>query len=394
MITPLEIAQQCRKWWKNMLISRMEAVDFFPKEINKIGKITAQDLIERLSEYQKSLAALRNHAKSNKKWGYTLVETERYFEKIGTQKVPGKIIIETLDDYLTLTGKKTEYQTFLKNYEVLINELPALKEWAVRHPQKLTEHNDWRDILSVCKYFLENPKPNLYLRELPINVHTKFIEHHKGIISDLLNNLLPPENINREFTSAADFEKRFNLKYPEPLVRFRILDAQLSVNYFSGLSDLSIPVGQFEQLHLPVERVLIVENKTNMLTIALTLPALENTIVLFGSGYKVRNLKNAVWLNKVDLLYWGDLDVQGFEILSQFRSDFPHTRSVLMDSETFHAFFEHDTGTPSEITGKPHLTTGEMQLYELLKSNNWRLEQEKIPLPYVKEWLRLHGFVQ
>ena len=268
-----------------------------------------------------------------------------------------------------------------------------LKEWITLHPQKLTEHDVWPDILKVCKYFIENPKPNLYIRELPIGVHTKFIENNKGIISELLNNILPLENINQAFTGAADFEKRFNLKCLEPLVRFRILDKRISETCFSGRTDVSIPVSQFEQLQIPVERVLIVENKTNLLTIALTFPELAKTIVIFGSGYEIQNLKNALWLKNVELLYWGDLDAQGFEILSQFRGYFPHTQSILMDRETFDEFFEHDAGTPTKITGKLNLTNDELHLYELLKTNNWRLEQEKVRLSYVKEWLNRQGFV-
>ena len=92
----------------------------------------------------------------------------------------------------------------------------------------------------------------------------------------------------------------------------------------------------------------------------------------------------------MELLYWGDLDAQGFEILSQFRGYFPHTQSILMDWETFEKFFEHDAGTPTKITGKLNLTNDELQLYELLKMNNWRLEQEKVRLSYVKEWLNRH----
>jgi hypothetical protein len=32
------------------------------------------------------------------------------------------------------------------------------------------------------------------------------------------------------------------------------------------------------------------------------------------------------------------------------------------------------------------LTDEEQELYEILKTNNWRLEQEKIPLEYVNKY--------
>jgi len=76
---------------------------------------------------------------------------------------------------------------------------------------------------------------------------------------------------------------------------------------------------------------------------------MDKLIAIFGSGFSVHNLKNAQWLSNCELLYWGDLDVQGFEILSQFRSYFPHAQSMLMDKITFEKFFENDKGTPNSI---------------------------------------------
>jgi hypothetical protein len=102
----------------------------------------------------------------------------------------------------------------------------------------------WPDLIKVCRYFKSTPKPNLYIHELRIQVSTKFIEEHKGIIKELLD-ILIKEHVQQ---NEKIFEKYFNLKYA---VRFRILDKQISQNYFSGTNDLSIPISQFEQLELP-----------------------------------------------------------------------------------------------------------------------------------------------
>jgi hypothetical protein len=115
---------------------------------------------------------------------------------------------------------------------------------------------------------------------------------------------------------------------------------------------------------------------------------IDKSIVIFGSGYGIENLKNIQWLHNVELFYWGDLDVQGFEILSQFRDYISHTKSILMDEITFEKYFEKDKGTPTKITTTLNLTEDEQQLYDLLKSNNWRLEQEKIPQEYVNEFIK------
>jgi len=254
----------------------------------------------------------------------------------------------------------------------------------LKNPSKIIEYaKEWVNLILVCQYFKDNPKPNLFLRELPIAVHTKFIEQHQSILKDLLNVLLS-DCLNEEETK---FEKRFNLKFAEPQVRFKVLDKELSTKYFSGLDDLAIPVSQFEQLNLPIEKVIIVENKTSLYT-TLTLPEMNKTIAVFGSGYGVINLKNVEWFKQMNLWYWGDIDVQGFEILSQFRGYFSNAKSILMDQKTFELFFENDLGTPTSISTELNLTLMELELYELLKANNWRLEQEKIPLAYVNRVIK------
>ena len=54
-----------------------------------------------------------------------------------------------------------------------------------------------------------------------------------------------------------------------------------------------------------------------------------------------------------------------------------------MDKQTFDEFFENDLGTSTNITTELNLTELETELYMILKTNNWRLEQEKIPFNYV-----------
>ena len=57
-----------------------------------------------------------------------------------------------------------------------------------------------------------------------------------------------------------------------------------------------------------------------------------------------------------------------------------------MDKQAFEKFFENDKGTSTNISTKLNLTDEEQELYEILKTNNWRLEQEKIPLEYVNKY--------
>ncbi|WP_111706560.1 Wadjet anti-phage system protein JetD domain-containing protein [Lutibacter citreus] len=374
MISAKEIKIKAERKYKNFLQSIVEKIEIFPLVIlgdKKPGK--------SLSNFKDEITNLIASSKEKKGFGYTITYEVRKTKLLGTQSFPSSIYFETKNDFIKFLKKEKEVDLFILLSKQTIEEFPESKPWIEKYPLKLVANiSVWNNILKVCRFFKINPKPNLYIRELPIKVHTKFIENNKGIIKELLD-IIIANSVN---LFENDFEKRFSLKYSESLVRFKILDELISSEYFSGISDISIPVSQFSTLKIPVKRVIIVENKINLYT-TLTLPNQENTIAIFGKGFQVSNIKNIEWLNEVEILYWGDLDAQGFEILSQVRGYFPKTQSILMDENTFDKFFENDLGTISKVSIELNLTEPELVIYNKLKENNWRLEQEKIPLDYV-----------
>ena len=96
-------------------------------------------------------------------------------------------------------------------------------------------------------------------------------------------------------------------------------------------------------------------------------------------GFNVAILKDVEWLTHCQIIYWGDLDAQGFQILSQLRSYFPQTISVMMDRETFDNFQEFSVlGTVCKIANLSYLTPEEHDLFTDLSQQTIRLEQEKI----------------
>ena len=206
--------------------------------------------------------------------------------------------------------------------------------------------------------------------------HTKFIENNKGIIKELLD-IIIAEHINID---EKQFESRFNLKYDETLVRFRILDEAVSLQLFGGIDDISIPISEFQNIALPIHTVYIVENKMNMLTF----PAQSNGIVVFGKGFGVDIMKNVEWLKTKKIYYWGDLDAHGFQILSEIRTHFKQVESFMMDRHTFDLFYEGDKGTETNVEKDLCLTSEESEMFKYLKENNLRLEQEKIPFEYAR----------
>jgi hypothetical protein len=378
MISPNEIKAKAGRKYLSFLQSMIEEKPFTRLVIRGDKSYTKSSL----PDFEKEILLIISQSKEKKGFGYTLEFQKVRTKFLGTQDLPTTIYFDTEKDLVKYLGKEQEVEFFKINYVQIISTFPELKDWVIQNPSRIIQNpNEWESLLKVCGFFKNNPTPNLYIRELPINVHTKFVERNQSIIKDLLDVLIP-EYLNPQ---ERTFEKRFNLKFSEPQVRFKILDKALSNSFFSGLDDIAIPVSQFEKLDLPIQKVIVVENKTTLYT-TLTLPRMDNAVAIFGSGYSVYNLKNVNWFTNLELLYWGDIDVQGFEILSQFRGYFPHTKSVLMDEQTFNKYFENDHGTSTNITTQLNLTHSENELYTILKANNWRLEQEKIPFDYVNQY--------
>ncbi len=384
MIKPEEIKSQTDLWYRDFLVAYIKRENFFPKDI-RFGKVKSSETLESFSKVNKEIQNLRKKSKEQLDYGYLIEFIKRKDQKIGEQLFPNRIYFQNETDYLKFINKEKEYYEFKLVVNQITTTIPMLREWILINPLKVIENlGIWADLITTCNFFVTNPQPNLYIRELPLELHTKFIEENKAIIRSLLDFLIE-EHINKE---ESQFERRFNLKCDEPLIRLRILDEEIAKKYFSGLTDLSIPQTEFNTLNISCKRIFILENKTNFSNIFnfLTLPDMKNSIAIFGRGFGLGLLKDAQWLNDKRIIYWGDIDTQGFQILSQLRSYFPHTESLMMDFETFNQFKEFAvTGTEPNINQLTNLTIEENHIFKHLfnlKEKN-RLEQEKINHSFV-----------
>lgn len=330
----------------------------------------------------KAVKTIIENSKEYKKNGYWILYKDINLKKFGKQKLPKSLYFETAEDYFYFLGKGEEYNFFKSNLALTIRQFPELKTWAQSKPIKLIENaHCWDSILAVCEYFTHNPSPNCFIRDIAVEgIDTKFIERNKSILDELLS-IIIQDSIQ---PNSSSFEEKYGLKTNETKVHFKLLDSQIAIRYLAGLNDLTIPLSQFESLRLPIHKVIVVENMTTFNFIAHNI-TIENTIVVFGAGYQVITLKNTQWFNHVLLLYWGDIDVHGFEIYAHFKSFFPHTKSLLMNEETFKRFFQNDKGSLTLSSPPLSLTDEENTLYKKLRINNWRLEQEKISKEYAYE---------
>jgi hypothetical protein len=238
----------------------------------------------------------------------------------------------------------------------------------------------WADLLMVCRFFQANPKPGLYARELPIAVGTKFIEENEAVLDLLLQHLLSPESQ----TDWRSFEERYGLRFDEPLLRFRLLDSALRERLRFVANDISIPLSEARQLDWSGLWIIITENKMNFLA----LPALPNALAIWGGGNAAQLLTTVSWLNNCRVLYWGDVDVHGFHIVSRLRAAFCHVTTAMMDLPTLNDCSKLiRTSKTASYEETKSLTPEERQAYDWVKANQKLLEQEKIPHAYAVERL-------
>lgn len=380
MINPSQIKRKANHKYKDFLRASIENQIFFPLEL-PIGRVPQEYL-----QLRDELTQLLDNSKEKLGYGYSVELTSKNTRNNGQQSLPTKISIDSEVDYLKLLNKKLEFNKFKTNIQLILSSVPQLKQWIIKYPLKVIDYADrWEDLLKVCRYFLANSNSNLYLRELPITVHTKFIEENKAIITSLLETILPSEIIKVvDKKQKHIFEQKFSLKYEEPLVRLRILDRQVKEENNFPVLDLLTPLSEFEQINLKANNCFITENKMNFLT----LPNLKDSFAIWGGGYRTQILKSVNWLNSCNIFYWGDIDAHGLKILAQFRGYFPQTISVMMNKITYKQFEQFAVDVePLQPENLPNLNPEEYDLYLFASSKGKRLEQEHIEQNFAVEYL-------
>ncbi len=379
-------AQVMRLWDRGELLrSLVSGEPSWPRQLRLKGP-TSVDLTDRFDAVRRWIAEMgaMNHIR---------VEWRSVNHRVqGAQSVPDRVWIDSVDDALALIGKRREAQGFLRLWETTRIELPALLPWLLRKPVQGLEHGSvWPRLLAVVRWVMDHPRPGIYLRQVDApGVDSKFIESYRDVLSELLDLVLPPEVIDRQAAGPARFARRYGFLEKPIRVRFRVLDPAVQViPGHSAHPDITLDAASFAALDLPVRQVFVTENETNFLAF----PAAPDAIVLFGCGYGWTALADADWLFRRVIRYWGDIDTNGFAILDQLRSRFPHVSSFLMDRETLQAHEAHWGQEPTQKSHDLHrLTPEERTLYDDLRDNRirnqLRLEQERIGFPWLTRALQ------
>lgn len=381
MITPKEIEQKAANVYARFLKAwargRLES-EFFPVRIPS-----------NLAPYKDNLAAtaaavesLKSHSKQVRGWGYRLDLSERRDTSLGRNRYPNSIYVDTLDDLLRLAGKKGEFEAAQVVFQRVSESFPKLQDWAKASVSSLHRHADYiEDLIKVATYFVENPWPDCYARQISVNVDTKFVERHQRILHQWLDKLLPASAID---VNESRFVRRFGLRDAEQHRGIRLLDPSLKHDVGLPFDEMSLPSWELQNLRVVNTRVFVVENRLNLVT----LPPIQRALAIRGEGRAVTRLEKLPWLESSEIYYWGDIDVDGFLILSAMRNLFPQTKSILMDVATLGAHKEAQVSGNDNPTPVPsNLTSEETRAFSLCSASNLRLEQEKISQSYVNEFI-------
>ncbi len=338
---------------------------------------TQKELQNDFGGYKKAVERLRSR--------FRVEMVERDYKLLGKQLLPKKVFYDAIEPFLKAIGKSEEFENWQQAYAYYVKKLPKLKTLFLQKPFLALENSAiTKEVVAIAEFFIQNPRPNCYIRELPIlGLDTKFIEQNRKFLDQVLHTVLEEETYDASVMqlSGGGFEKKYGLKTPPALVRFRT-DSDLC-----GFEDVSLPLDSFAKLKLDIRSVYIVEN----LQTFLAFPLQKGMMVVFGKGYNVSALKDATWLGEKKLYYFGDIDIDGLAILSNFRALFPRLESFCMDIETLKRYEKLAHYALQQEKSMPkHLTSKEQKLYTYLMQTKQadaalRLEQEQIPIQTIKE---------
>lgn len=390
MISPKQIHQKTLKLWESgrILQASLEKETLFPWHIH-FRKPNAQQQLDEFKKIRDWIANLKAHSNESGAASYGIEYKTNNHRQLGVQQLPIRIVFEDQEDCLRYISKLGEFTALQKSYQQSCTKYPALHDWIISKPRLFMKYQKtWDKLISVCDYFIAHPHPDCYLRELEItSLDSKFIEKNTAILTELLDLLLPAESIDQTVTGLKQhgFERRYGLKYDEPVIRLRLLDKTLQPS--PELSDLSLPLSQLCNWKINCWRVFITENKIN----GLSFPAVQDSFVIFGLGYGVDSLTEISWLSNCEIYYWGDIDTHGFSILSRLRRHFPKVHALMMDEQTLtqhQALCIEEPPNARCQNQLQYLNKAEQKLYQTLQTSHQRLEQERIPISYVKKRIK------
>ncbi len=380
------VMARLQRLWRSgrLLADRLEASSVLFSLRIPLKHPTAAELSTQFDAARDWIAALRE---ASARHGYALKWKTIRHRQLGENRLPVAAIVETPEAALAMLRKQAEADRFDAIAGSIRERFPELLDWLSRKPLKALEHaDDWPRLLDIIDWLRAHPRPGCYLRQIDLpGVHTKFIEKRRGLLSELLDIVLPENAIDHDATRVRHFEPRYGFRAKPKRIRFRLLDPR---QFIEGLDDLSVPLESFRKLAPPARRIFITENDIN----GLAFPHQRDSLVVFGLGYGLDTLRDIPWLSDREIHYWGDIDTHGFAMLDQLRRHYPEAHSLLMDEATLRQHRALWGSEPHPIQHDlPRLRGAEQDLYDALREDRFaprlRLEQERIGYRHLEQAL-------
>ena len=289
--------------------------------------------------------------------------------------IPSHLIVPSIDEAAVICGDgwPSRLQRGRARLAELRRRFPELAE-----PSRLLKavdgYNDvdFELLLRAGEWFSANSADGLTPRQVPLEgFHAKWLNTSQHLVATLAGK--PDLGLSRNHPS------RIHFSYLDP--------GHLAAG---GRKHDSASVGDcFAPAYAP-QIVIISENKDT----AVNFPELPGAISIEGNGTGGGTFAAFAWLVDAPVvIYWGDMDADGLEIVDGFRAVGVKARSIFMNTASFDRWERF--GTNVDKRGLPltarapgvvdNLTDEERALYLNLVDESWsrvrRVEQERIPLP-------------
>ncbi|SFN43447.1 Wadjet anti-phage system protein JetD domain-containing protein [Mycetocola miduiensis] len=291
-----------------------------------------------------------------------------------THSIPSHLFVPSIDEAARILG--AEWQSRLERGRDRLTELRLRFPELVGLSGLLKAVDGFTDVdfdllLRAGAWFAENSADGLTPRQVPLEgFHAKWLDTRQHLVATLAG--------KPDLALARNHPPRIHFSYLDPDYLAR-----------GGRKHDSASVGDsFAPAYAP-QVVIISENKDT----AVNFPELPGAISVEGVGRGGGTIASFGWLvNASAIIYWGDMDADGLEILDGFRAAGVPARSMFMDTESFDFWERYGTNvnkhgvvlTAREPRPVPYLTDDERKLYLGLVHPSWsrnrRIEQERIPL--------------
>ena len=379
--TVTAITRRLERTWQDTLAPDAEAEPAWPYDVPLGPFPSAEEFAAKFESVTQQVAELREFARQ---FNLDVRDTNRRVFNT-RQPLPSHVTVDHIDTAARIAGSGWDQRLARNRHrrqQLIDRQFAAAYDPAVlRGVDKLTD-DDWTLTLTVAEWRRDytGDLNGMTPRQVPVpGVHAKFLNTGIGLIERITG---------KELSLEKNHASR---------VFFTYLDPEYLADPAHRRYDMAT-VGDVSVVPYSPHLVVISENKDT----AVNFPLFPGGIAVEGAGKGMSALAAIPWLSATpNLLYWGDIDEDGFAILNEARAAGLPVQSMLMNLATYATYSPF--GTMTNKDGKllvperrtlPHLTIDEQKMYHLLTDEKHdgprRIEQERIPLDVaLKEAQRL-----